>query len=88
MGPKDESVVLVKEPLKTIIDSGDAAALEALVRDARIDLFQPYDDYRTPSLLHRASRPACESRTASTRVEEEPRALTTTRPPRASKKTA
>ena len=61
MGPKDESVVLVKEPLKTIIDSGDAAALEALVRDARIDLFQPYDDYRTPSLLHRASRPAYES---------------------------
>lgn len=48
------TVVIVKEPLRGLVDGGDAAALEAyLAAHPATDMRQPYDDFRTPSLAHR-----------------------------------
>ena len=53
--PEPSQKVLVREPLLSVIDSGDVAGLARLVRnDPTLDLAQPYDDFRTPSLAHRA----------------------------------
>jgi len=43
--------VVVPEPLRGHVDRGDVAALAAL---GDVDFAQPYDEYRTPSLAHRA----------------------------------
>ena len=45
------SNVVVPEPLRSLIDAGDVRGIEAL---GDVDFRQPYDDFRTPTLLHRA----------------------------------
>ena len=52
--PPQESRILVAEPLLSVVDSGDVEGLEELLRRTpNLDLCQPYDDFRTPSLAHR-----------------------------------
>ena len=45
------SNVVVPAPLRSLIDAGDVRGIEAL---GDVDFRQPYDDFRTPTLLHRA----------------------------------
>ena len=45
------SNVVVPEPLRSLVDAGDVRGIEAL---GDVDFRQPYDDFRTPTLLHRA----------------------------------
>jgi hypothetical protein len=45
------SKVIVAEPLRGLIDAGDVEGIEAL---GDVSFRQPYDDFRTPTLLHRA----------------------------------
>ena len=51
----NDDVVLVSNPLRSIIDTGDVEKLrEYVAKHPNIDLAQPYDSFRTPSLAHRA----------------------------------
>ena len=54
---KQETKVLLAEPLRSLIDTGDVAGLRQLIRSAPtpVDLTQPYDDFCTPSIAFRAA---------------------------------
>ena len=54
---KQETKVLLAEPLRSLIDTGDVAGLRQLIRVAPtpVDLTQPYDDFCTPSIAFRAA---------------------------------
>lgn len=51
----NDDIVLVSEPLRSIIDAGNVEKLrEYVAKHPNVDLAQPYDSFRIPSLAHRA----------------------------------